>query len=677
MLSSVALSNACADREHEQPRGVRVHHGLADVVLDRRVVGDAHADVDVALARRVARGDVDRAERDPVPDRRGADQEPRVDGLVVGRRAVALGADDLVARHLDAVDLDRAGLVAAQAERVPQRRLRLDVLAVDHEDREVVVAGEVRARGLDDVEVREAARGRPGRLLVDLVAAVGALGLGGERVPEVRAGLGVGVRQRPELAAVERADVLLDQLGRGAEHERLHRRHVHHVAHRRRRAAVARDRLADHRERDVVLAQPAVLLRHGEREEAVLAHQLEVAARVEQLVVGALRVRAHLLLAQPDEGLAQLLLAVGQDPVRVPVVAQSPEGLRAPHLLRHVPAPLSGRRIGTTREPRSTPARPACPTNGRLTTSVADGTKRAARTNLSIEPVPGPTAEEAERGNCAGRGATAPQGDVVVGRLRRRAREPRLPDRGTRRARSARSAPAARSCSGRSRSAWERCRTTSTPSWRRCSRTSPAASRSTRTRPGASTRPWSVRSPRSATGSAGRSCSRSTGSWPGTLISGRVVLRLDLDARAAAGFDLSLPIVIGIGLIVLVWLFNIYGVRPAVWFGYVTGALLCIPAFVADVPAVHHRRLVELQHRVQHRRERRAGARARVALLHVLVVVRDRGGRDVRAGVPRLAARHAHGAAHRGAVLGDRLRAAAARRWAARSARRRSPPTRR
>jgi amino acid transporter len=50
--------------------------------------------------------------------------------------------------------------------------------------------------------------------------------------------------------------------------------------------------------------------------------------------------------------------------------------------------------------------------------------------------------------------------------------------------------------------------------------------------------------------------------------------------KSGAGFDLSLPIVIGIGLIVLVWLFNIYGVRPAVWFGYVTGGLLCIPVFV-------------------------------------------------------------------------------------------------
>ena len=51
-------------------------------------------------------------------------------------------------------------------------------------------------------------------------------------------------------------------------------------------------------------------------------------------------------------------------------------------------------------------------------------------------------------------------------------------------------------------------------------------------------------------------------------------------STSGAGFDLNLPIAIGIGLIVLVWLFNVYGVRPAVWFGYVTGALLCIPAAV-------------------------------------------------------------------------------------------------
>jgi len=51
-------------------------------------------------------------------------------------------------------------------------------------------------------------------------------------------------------------------------------------------------------------------------------------------------------------------------------------------------------------------------------------------------------------------------------------------------------------------------------------------------------------------------------------------------AHSGAGFDISLPIVIGAVAIVLVWLFNILGVRPAVWFGYVTGALLMVPAIV-------------------------------------------------------------------------------------------------
>jgi amino acid transporter len=51
-------------------------------------------------------------------------------------------------------------------------------------------------------------------------------------------------------------------------------------------------------------------------------------------------------------------------------------------------------------------------------------------------------------------------------------------------------------------------------------------------------------------------------------------------AHSGAGFDLNLAILLGIIAILLVWLFNVFGVRPAVWFGYVTGALLLIPAFV-------------------------------------------------------------------------------------------------
>jgi amino acid transporter len=51
-------------------------------------------------------------------------------------------------------------------------------------------------------------------------------------------------------------------------------------------------------------------------------------------------------------------------------------------------------------------------------------------------------------------------------------------------------------------------------------------------------------------------------------------------AEAGAGFDLNLAILLGVIAIVLVWMFNILVVRPAVWFGYLTGALLIIPAFV-------------------------------------------------------------------------------------------------
>ena len=131
-------------------------------------------------------------------------------------------------------------------------------------------------------------------------------------------------------------------------------------------------------------------------------------------------------------------------------------------------------------------------------------------------------------------------------------------------------------------------------------------------------------------------------------------------AESGAGFDLTLPIVIGIGLIATVWLFNIYGVRPAVWFGYVTGGAAADPGVRAHVLPVHHGRLVELEPRLQHQRERRARTRHHLAVLHVLVVLRDRGRGHVRAGVQGHPARHADGPAHRGAVLRRGLRPAPA-----------------
>ena len=49
---------------------------------------------------------------------------------------------------------------------------------------------------------------------------------------------------------------------------------------------------------------------------------------------------------------------------------------------------------------------------------------------------------------------------------------------------------------------------------------------------------------------------------------------------STGGADIGLPHLIAIGLILAVWLFNFSGVRVAVGFGYLAGALLMIPLFV-------------------------------------------------------------------------------------------------
>ena len=193
------------------------------------------------------------------------------------------------------------------------------------------------------------------------------------------------------------------------------------------------------------------------------------------------------------------------------------------------------------------------------------------------EPLAADTAEGRVNGACRGRGEATPQGDDLVGRLRRRTGEPGLPDRGAgcldRRARHHGRVRPVDDLGSPRRAA----RTTSTPRWRRCSRTRPAASRCTRTRLGASTSPSSARSPPSATGSRGRACSRSTATssarWSQAEWFEDTTFTQDV-----GDFQWNLPVWIGIGCIVAVWLFNIYGVRPAVWLSYVTGGLLILPA---------------------------------------------------------------------------------------------------
>src|SRR5262249_11772205 len=60
----------------------------------------------------------------------------------------------------------------------------------------------------------------------------------------------------------------------------------------------------------------------------------------EQFVVGALRIRAQLLLTELDQERPQLLLAIAIDPVWIPLVPQAPELLCSPHLLGHASPPL-------------------------------------------------------------------------------------------------------------------------------------------------------------------------------------------------------------------------------------------------------------------------------------------------------------------------------------------------
>jgi amino acid transporter len=66
----------------------------------------------------------------------------------------------------------------------------------------------------------------------------------------------------------------------------------------------------------------------------------------------------------------------------------------------------------------------------------------------------------------------------------------------------------------------------------------------------------------------------------GSLIVGQWFPGQDWTFSSGTADNLGLGHVIGAGVIVLVWLFNIFGIRPAVWVAYATGALLMIPLAV-------------------------------------------------------------------------------------------------
>jgi amino acid transporter len=66
----------------------------------------------------------------------------------------------------------------------------------------------------------------------------------------------------------------------------------------------------------------------------------------------------------------------------------------------------------------------------------------------------------------------------------------------------------------------------------------------------------------------------------GSLIVGQWFPGSDWTFSTGTADGIGLPHIIGAGVIILVWLFNIFGIRPAVWVAYITGALLMIPLAV-------------------------------------------------------------------------------------------------
>jgi len=65
----------------------------------------------------------------------------------------------------------------------------------------------------------------------------------------------------------------------------------------------------------------------------------------------------------------------------------------------------------------------------------------------------------------------------------------------------------------------------------------------------------------------------------GTLIQAKWFASTTFSA-SGGHFLFNLPILIGIGLILAVWVFNVVGMRIGLWVGYVTGALLIVPLAV-------------------------------------------------------------------------------------------------
>src|SRR5262249_716237 len=81
----------------------------------------------------------------------------------------------------------------------------------------------------------------------------------------------------------------------------------------------------------MILSHAAQFLRHDQAEEAVLGEGLEVLPRIDEFLVALDGVLTHRRLAEIDQRLLQLLLLVGQQPLRIELEPKAPEWFLAPH----------------------------------------------------------------------------------------------------------------------------------------------------------------------------------------------------------------------------------------------------------------------------------------------------------------------------------------------------------
>ena len=134
----------------------------------------------------------------------------------------------------------------------------------------------------------------------------------------------------------------------------------------------------------------------------------------------------------------------------------------------------------------------------------------------------------------------------------------------------------------------------------------------------------------------------------------------DVDRYFSTGtVKVGLPQLIAIGLILAVWLFNVFGVRVGVSFGYLAGALLMVPLFVMMIlPFINGSfDSANLDNTIKANRPGlgRPPALARLVMADVLVGLGGRRLCDLRARVQGHGARHEARAALRGALLALRL----------------------